>query len=256
MSRFITWPGQKRRPEEQFESPSATKRARREPIGLIELTSDGEEKSVDVVAVHGLHGDPFTTWESKDGGTWLEDILPKEVPSARIMTFGYDSAVAFSNSVAKLEHHALALLNDLSSKRKEIQRSASRPIVFIGHSLGGIVIKKALILAHDRRSSLQDFEDILENTKAIAFLAVPHRGSGIARWATTAANVLRAGTAGVSTNTAVLAELRNDSITLTDVSNQFIDRARDLKIYTFYELEKISGILVGDEGASHDCSDC
>ena len=255
MSRFIPWRRRKRKPEEPSDSPSATNRVRREAIGLTELTSNGEEKSVDVVAVHGLQGDPFTTWESKDGGTWLEDILPGKVPFARIMTFGYDSTVAFTNSVAKIEHHALALLNDLSSNRKEVQGTASRPIVFLGHSLGGIVIKKALILAHDRRSSLQDFEDILQNTKAIAFLAVPHRGSGFAQWVTIAANVLRAGTAGVSTNTAVLAELGNDSTTLTDISNQFIDRAKDLKIYTFYELEKISGVLVRNEAISHDCSD-
>ena len=256
MSRFITWPGQKRRPEEQFESPSATKRARREPIGLIELTSDGEEKSIDVVAVHGLQGDPFTTWESKDGGTWLEDILPKEVPSARIMTFGYDSIVAFSTTVSTIDDKARALLNYLSQKRLGLPAESSRPIVLIGHSLGGILIKKALILANDRHMSIPRFKDIRDNTKAIAFLGVPHRGSDAAWWATFAANAVKVGTAGVSTNTTLVADLRKNSTTLKDISKQFVDRAMKLTIYSFYENKTIFGVLVRPEDISHDDSGC
>ena len=256
MSRFITSLRQKRKPEEPTDSLPATERARCEPIGLTELTSDGEEKSVDVVAVHGLQGDPFTTWESKDGGTWLEDILPKEVPSARIMTFGYDSIVAFSTTVSTIDDKARALLNYLSQKRLGLPAESSRPIVLIGHSLGGILIKKALILANDRHMSIPRFKDIRDNTKAIAFLGVPHRGSDAAWWATFAANAVKVGTAGVSTNTTLVADLRKNSTTLKDISKQFVDRAMELTIYSFYENKTIFGVLVRPEDISHDDSGC
>ncbi len=50
--------------------------------------------SVDIIAVHGLGAIPEITWKEKHSGrNWLADseMLPKAVPEARIMRFGYDS---------------------------------------------------------------------------------------------------------------------------------------------------------------------
>ena len=74
------------------------------------------------------------------------------------MTFGYDSKWAFSPSTADIKDFALDLLNRLRSKRWSVKVSVKselypipldlqgqamrRPIVFICHSLGGIVCKK------------------------------------------------------------------------------------------------------------------
>lgn len=41
---------------------------------------------------------------------WLETLLPKAIPEARIMSFGYNSGVAFSVSVSKIEDFATDLL--------------------------------------------------------------------------------------------------------------------------------------------------
>lgn len=213
----------------------------KERIGLFELSKSDTVKAVDVVAVHGLQGDAYKTWTHENHTLWLRDMLPTEVPSARIMTFGYESAWAFSNSVAGIEHKARDLLNRLSAKRND--DTYRRPIVFICHSLGGIVVKKALILAHQKSS---DFHDILTNTKAIAFLAVPHKGSGAAWWGNFAANVLKGASVGLSTNSALLADLRKDSSALTDIQKQSIERIQDLKMYTFYETLKLQNVLVGN----------
>ncbi|KAI9889405.1 MAG: hypothetical protein M1814_005341 [Vezdaea aestivalis] len=218
-------------------------------VGLFELSkSNDDAKTVDVIAVHGLQGHPYRTWTHENGHLWIQDSLTESVPFARIMTFGYDSTIAFSKSVAKIDDKALELLNRLGSKRRALMTSSSRqrPIVFICHSLGGIVVKKALILAHER-SSDPFFKDIVENTKAIAFLGVPHKGSDSAWWANFAACALKASSIGLSTNTTLVADLKKDSSTLNDIQNQFIDRTQDLKIYTFYEKQKLFGVVVVDE---------
>ena len=71
-----------------------------------------------IVAVHGLCGDPFETWtEESSGKLWLRDLLPYQVPNTRIMSYGYDSTVAFSKSEIKLVDVAADLLNRLNDER-------------------------------------------------------------------------------------------------------------------------------------------
>jgi hypothetical protein len=48
---------------------------------------------------------------------WLEDFLPLAIPQSRIMTFGYNSALAFSRSQAGINAFAKDLLNRLRMKR-------------------------------------------------------------------------------------------------------------------------------------------
>jgi hypothetical protein len=216
-----------------------------EKIGLFELAKGKHdvEKTIDVVAVHGLQGDLYQTWTHENGTMWLESILPDKIPYARIMTFGYNSTIAFSSSEAKLEDKSIELINRLTMKRSSVENGSTRPIVFICHSLGGILVKKALILAHERSSDTH-YRNVLDNTKAIAFLGVPHRGADAAWWFSFAASSLKGATLGVSTHTALVKDLQKASPTLATISKQFIDRGKSLKIYTFYETRKLSGIVV------------
>ena len=217
----------------------------RERVGLFELSASNGPKTVDVVAVHGLQGDAFKTWEDENGSLWLRDFLPKELPSAHIMTFGYDSTVAFSKSVAEIEDKALDLLNRLGAERAVSKNAASKaiPIIFICHSLGGILVKKAIVLAHER-CSIPEFEDIANHTMAIAFMGVPHKGSSSAWWGNLAANILNGVSIGTSTNTRLIADLRKNSSNLLNVSTQFVHRSQGLKIYTFYETKRLGPVVV------------
>ena len=95
-----------------------------------------------IVAVHGLGGDWEQTWTDENGKLWLRDFLPVHVPhQARVFSYGYDSSTAFSRSVADIEVQAAMLLDRLQGKRKTNEEQ-SRPVVFIAHSLGGILVKK------------------------------------------------------------------------------------------------------------------
>jgi hypothetical protein len=57
------------------------------------------------------------------------------------MSYGYKSDTAFSKAVTNIKNKAEALLDRLNGNRG--QKEKTRPILFVTHSLGGIVVKKA-----------------------------------------------------------------------------------------------------------------
>lgn len=116
-----------------------------------------------VVAVHGLGGNAIDTWtHPKSNAFWLRDFLPRQIPDARVMTFGYNAAAAFGQSTADVLDYAKSLLSSLIDKREELEvrldtrqfpkltvmeelttgQEKDRPLIFIAHSLGGIVVKQ------------------------------------------------------------------------------------------------------------------
>ena len=106
--------------------------------------ADGQSIDIDVVAIHGLMGNPFTTWtKGKDpGGTpWIMDVLPSQLPRARIFSYGYDSSIFRTSSVGGIPEYAMNLLAWLKLKRQGADERR-RPLLFICHSLGGIIVKK------------------------------------------------------------------------------------------------------------------
>ena len=98
---------------------------------------------VDIIALHGLNGHYKKTWTGGDGSNWLKDdaFLPKHLPDARIMSYGYNSQVQFSKSEAGIEQFAEGLLSQIEGLRRH-NMEKKMPIIFICHSLGGIVVKK------------------------------------------------------------------------------------------------------------------
>ncbi|KAK1763216.1 hypothetical protein QBC33DRAFT_562996 [Phialemonium atrogriseum] len=110
---------------------------------------------------------------------WPRDLLPMQCPQARILVVGYDTVIAkhqFARAANKnsIFTHSKDIVNDLSRSRPK-----GRPIIFVAHSLGGIIVKE--VLAMCSTSSNEEFEDILMSTTRVVFLGTPHRGSSAAR---------------------------------------------------------------------------
>ena len=62
------------------------------------------------------------------------------------MSYGYNSKTFFSKAVTDLNDEAAMLLDRLDGERQTNDQRA-RPIIFVAHSLGGIVVKKVSILS-------------------------------------------------------------------------------------------------------------
>lgn len=105
------------------------------PVGSLSPTDP------DIVAIHGINGDKEATWTSKiTGKLWLRDFLPRDVPGARVFSFSYDADVMFSRSSGDIDSFSRALLNSLLRVRSGILRD--RPLLFVCHSMGGLVFKQ------------------------------------------------------------------------------------------------------------------
>lgn len=105
------------------------------------------EGTISIVAVHGLNGHAYDTWDSQGEQTrrmWLRDFLPHQFDRARIMTYGYNSRVIGNASTTTIREFAEQLLETLASHRSH--GDEKRPLIFICHSLGGIVVKEVRLL--------------------------------------------------------------------------------------------------------------
>ncbi|KAG7403952.1 Nephrocystin-3 [Fusarium oxysporum f. sp. raphani] len=172
-------------------SPSAAPApALEHPQGL-NVLSEGTDPIVDIVAIHGLNGHREKTWTAENGIHWLRDLLPDDAPRARILSWGYDANThaASGTSSLFLYDHARTLVADLSRKRK-LTNSSQRPIIFIAHSLGGIVVKSALIHSDAaRQGALLDQRSVKLSTYGILFMGTPHQGGNGVQLGRVLANV-------------------------------------------------------------------
>ena len=126
--------------------------------------------------VHGLNpkGDlnhARQTWTHENGTFWPATLLPQLLPTARILLFAYNSSVLSNASNVPVAGHAQSLLNDIHNKRSEAQE-VHRPLIFVSHSLGGVLVKQALIEARLN----QRYRCVKASTYGLVFFATPHAG--------------------------------------------------------------------------------
>ena len=135
--------------------------------------------SCSCIAISGLASHPFGSWQPRGPDKsfmWVRDVLPKSLPGVRAIIYGYDSGLIGSKSFQTVSDIAQTLIFQLKSGGWNLpssHTSASKPIIFLAHSLGGLVLKHAVVHMADRESSVSN---ILQNLHGAIMFGVPSLG--------------------------------------------------------------------------------
>ena len=196
--------------------------------------------------------DVICSWDRNTENFWPIWLASEDGLSAcRIFTFGYNSNFKGAGTNLNVLDFAKELLFQMltySDGTTEAHNPISQcPIIFVAHSMGGLVVKKAYIVGkHDN-----EYAGLISSVYGIVFLATPHRG---AHYAKILNNILEAAL-GTSAK-AYVADLDKNSSALQDINEQFRTLCDGLSLFSFFEtlktnfgltklliVEKESGIL-------------
>ena len=170
---------------------------------------------------------------------WPADLARQTIPNSRILTYGYDTKVRhwLKGQVSKktVYDHAWDMLCSLEAFRRH-PNEERRPIVFIAHSLGGIVVKEALRRARACESSKPHIHNVLSATSSIVFFGTPHGGAD-PRNSLHHILSLSAQALGMQTNKQIVSTLMPDSERLAELRDEFpvLCQERKWLIYSFQE---------------------
>lgn len=172
------------------------------------------DNAVDLVFVHGLQGSALKTWKCpalrlhdtavamggrgaditlRENGVrlpvwpaaWLVPDLKARGIRPRVLSLEYDAAMYTTEGprpAGPLEDVAARGAAQLAAAR--IGRNgdgSSRPVLFIVHSMGGLVTKAMLSELHARGEGASGHGAVEASTAGILFYATPHRGSPLGR---------------------------------------------------------------------------
>ena len=185
----------------------------------------------DVIFVHGLTGDPHRTWTASDNADFWPKWLEQDFPHISVYTLGYPASVFAKWARAEMDLFELA--------RNVLERFAGigigqRPIIFVAHSLGGILVK--IILRKSCEATDEDCLSVSDATKLVVFISTPHTGSAVA-------NVLQSFPVSshhvhlLANTTGFLDDLKEHYRTLTNTRP-------DLATVAYYEKHLTNGVLV------------
>ena len=139
-----------------------------------------------------------------------------------------------------IHQHAQSLLSNLALERKS-EEVSDHPIIFVVHSLGGILLKRALELSYDLTSkNADDNRSIYVSTYGIIFLGTPHNGADAAKW-----GLILQGMVGalvpkkiMESESQMVKTLQKNNETLQNINLHFLDIYQRFKICMVHEQEK------------------
>ena len=162
----------------------------------------------------------------------------------------------------RIHNHAEHLIATLCADRRR-REANQRPVVFVAYSLGGLVVKRALIHSSQiRGNKTEHLRSIFVSTYGILFLGTPHRGSDVASWGSRLAWICGAILPSklIDTQPQLVDALKTNNETLQNIDRQFIQLASNFHIYFFHEgkptnLHGIWQYIVDEESASPNIHD-
>lgn len=195
--------------------------------------SDNPE--LDIIFLHGLAGDRFSTWTNASEELWPR-LIADTFTTCRVYTCGFKSS-----RTAGIKAGEGTSIMDLGSLVADglICRETSAPkTLFICHSLGGLVVKQMLRKCDD--SADTDFNELGRSCVGVAFLATPHQGS---KFASTLNTIL---SNGASKQLSQLSDSEEELFSLNEYFRAHVGR-KGISVKSFYETEKTWGVQIVDK---------
>lgn len=140
---------------------------------LIKLADWSGTARANIVFVHGLGGHPYDTWRRGKDDFWPL-WLAEDVEGAQVFTLGY--AAPPTNWLGT----AMPLQDRVNNVRARLLAELGQgdgPIVFICHSLGGLIVKQLLLALQQQKDRSAEAKAFLERVRQVVFMATPHTGA-------------------------------------------------------------------------------
>ncbi|KAJ4701793.1 alpha/beta-Hydrolases superfamily protein [Melia azedarach] len=215
-------------------------------------SSQSVAPQLDIVFVHGMRGGPYKTWRisenkystksglvekidqeaGKLGTFWPGEWLSADFPHARLFTLKYKTNLTlWSGASLPLQEVSTMLLEKLVAAG-----IGNRPVVFVTHSMGGLVVKQML-----HKAKAENIDNFVNNTVGIVFYSCPHFGSKLADMPWRMGLVLRPAP--------TIGELRSGSPRLVELNDyiRHLHKKGMLEVLSFCET-KVTPIVEGYGG--------
>ncbi|CAM6103702.1 unnamed protein product [Calypogeia fissa] len=153
-------------------------------------TPPEDRPELEIVFFHGLQlgssKDAYvTTWMSCDNShLWIQTWLVELFPRARILTVSYDSSAEKTQESGVMDMYCTTE-NLVSSLIADEVRVGQRgcPVVFVGHCLGGLVLKEVCLSAawmmgrkSEKIPRMERIRHLLSNIRGMFYYGTPHVG--------------------------------------------------------------------------------
>jgi hypothetical protein len=133
-----------------------------------------------VVFVHGLGGHVYGTWRrGADDDTFWPLWLARDVEGLAVYSLAYEAPASnWLGTSMPLQDRAVNIFEILLTE----PGLRTGPVIFVCHSLGGLVVKKILLNLQQQATRRPEAADFLQRVTEVVFAATPHTGSAQATW--------------------------------------------------------------------------
>ncbi|KAI0865927.1 hypothetical protein F4860DRAFT_200414 [Xylaria cubensis] len=230
------------------------------------------ETTVDIIAVPCIGASPIDTWARVSEGyfefpqtselpgssvltptikrvlpnanhLWINQGIRKEVSKARVMLYRHRRM----DEDMTIEKAADDLIQQVMNIRSDLKKA--RPIFFVCHSIGGLVVKSALVKAKRH----EELRTLVYACHGITFFATPHRGSSYLSMSHLRESIQHLLFLERPLPRSITDELRLGYRPLLKLHDAFTDIASELRLWTFYETvdSQLSGLGISDNDEVH-----